>query len=275
MCAKPIVSVCIPSYNSEAFIVPAVESVLHQTFADFEIIIADDKSDDRTVSLIKGIADRRIRLIENDKNLGLCGNMNRVLSFAAGDFVKLLCADDVIYPECLSRQVQVLRDPVNSGSALAVCNRDVINTSNRVLLRRKFPFGPGRVRGEKVIKYCIRSGLNLIGEPVVGLFRREILAKTRMCDPSNPYYVDLCLWAELLRHGDAFIDPEYLAAFRISGNSASARIGARQAMFFRRFVKGLRSDSKYRLTLLDSCLSSFLSFQWCVLRNLFIKFASC
>jgi glycosyltransferase involved in cell wall biosynthesis len=267
---QPIVSVCIPSYNSEEFIATTLESVLSQTFTDFELVIADDKSTDLTVPIIKKFDDPRIKLIENEENLGLGRNWNKVLSCARGEYVKLLGDDDVLYPECLSRQVKVLQDPANAGAVLAICNRNVINARNEIVMRRRFPFGPGLVSGRRLIRNSIRWGSNLIGEPVAGLFRRQELNQSAMCNPSNPYMIDLGLWAELLKLGDAFIDADYLAGFRISRQKTSARIGRRQAAYFRDFVRAMRRDTFYRISLFDVMPGYLLSAQWCLLRNLFI-----
>jgi glycosyltransferase involved in cell wall biosynthesis len=269
MPSQPLVSVCIPSYNSEEFIAATLESVLSQKFVDFEIIIADDKSTDRTVPIIKGFDDPRIRLIENEQNLGLVRNWNKVLSCARGEFVKLLGDDDVLYTECLARQVQALQHPANASAVLAICNRNVINARSEVVMQRKFPFGPGLVSGRKLIRNSIRWGSNLIGEPVVGLFRRRELNQS-VCALSNPYVIDLALWAELLKYGDAFVDPDYLAGFRISRQKTTARIGRRQAAYFRDFVRAMHRDSFYHISFLDMVPAYLLSSQWCFFRNLVI-----
>lgn len=270
MRSQPIVSICIPSYNSEEFIAKTLESVLNQSLTDFEVVIVDDRSTDGTVSIIRRFTDSRIKLIQNEQNLGLAGNWNKVLSCARGDYVKLLGDDDILYPECLSRQVAALGSSANSGAVLAICNRNVINARNEVVMRRRFPFRPGLVNGRKLIRKCVRWGLNLIGEPVVGLFRRRVLNETAMCDASNPYYIDLALWAELLKRGDAYIDPEYLAEFRVSRARTTARIGRRQAAYFRDFVRTMRRDSFYPVNVFDIIPAYLLSAQWCLLRNLFI-----
>jgi len=273
MRSPPLVSICIPSYNSEEFIATTLESLLGQSFTDFEVVISDDKSTDRTISKIKSFNDPRISLIQNEQNLGLGGNWNKVLSYARGEYVKLLGDDDVLYRECLSRQVAALENPVNAGAVLAICNRNVINARNEVVMRRRFPFGPGLVSGRKLIRNSIRWGSNLIGEPVVGLFRRRELSRSAMCDASNPYVIDLALWAKLLKRGDAFIDADYLAAFRISREKTSAKIGRRQAAYFRDFVRAMRRDSFYRVSVFDMMPGYLLSAQWCLLRNLFIHSA--
>jgi len=271
MRSQPLVSICIPTYNGDEFIVRTLESVFNQTFTSFQIIVADNKSTDRTVSIIKGFKDPRVKLIENDQNLGLEGNINKVLSCAEGDYVRLLGDDDVLYPECLSRQVAALEAPANAKAVLAICNRDVINCRDNVVMRRKFPFGPGLVSRRTLIQNAVRWGSNVIGEPVVGLFRRRELNQTANPEPSNPYVADLSLWAKLLKHGDAFVDPAYMAAFRISRQRTSAQIGRRQAAYYRHFIQAMRHDPFYRVSLLDSMLGTLLSAQWCALRNLFIK----
>ena len=118
--SEPLISVCIPCYNNEEFIACTIESVLNQTLNDFELVIVDDKSTDRTVSVVKDYADSRIKLIQNECNLGIGGNWNKALSCAVGKYVKLLCGDDVIYHDCLSRQVDILEHPSNAIQAIKV-----------------------------------------------------------------------------------------------------------------------------------------------------------
>jgi glycosyltransferase involved in cell wall biosynthesis len=248
-----------------------LESLLQQEFTDFEAVVVDDCSTDNTGSIIKTFADPRIRLIENETNLGLGRNWNKALSYARGKYVKLLCGDDILRPECLLRQVEALERAAYSRVVLAICNRTVINTGNKVVLRRRCPLMPGVIKGTSLIRMSVRWGTNLIGEPAVGLFRRAALDQSAKCDLSNPYAIDLNLWAELLKQGDAFVDAEYLASFRISAKAVSARIGLRQAAYFRKFVRKLRNDPFYRISAFDALSGYVLSFQWCLLRNLFIR----
>jgi glycosyltransferase involved in cell wall biosynthesis len=271
---KPLISVCIPCYNGAEFIGRTLESVLAQTFTDFELILTDDNSTDETVSIINGFSDPRIRLIRNEHNLGLGLNWKRVLSQAVGKYVKLLCEDDLLHPECLARQVGVLEHSSNSRVALAVCNRKVINGSDEVILSRRLPFPSGLVSGASLIRKSVRWGTNLIGEPAVGLFRRDAMDPKEACHAANAYLSDLALWAQLLRHGDAFVDEEYLAAFRISRGAATSRIGSGQAASFRNFVRTLHQDSFYRISMFDITAGYMLSLQWCVIRNLFIHLHS-
>ena len=272
MRSEPLISVCIPAYNNEAFIAATVESVLRQTYREFEIILTDDHSTDGTVAAIKRFSDTRIRLIQNETNLGFGGNWNKALGHAQGTYIKLLCADDLVYPDCLRRQVEALEAPGHSGAVLAVCNTDLINASSQVIYSRKLRCPRGLVNGRRLIRRCVRCGTNLIGEPAAGLFRREILNRAGLFDPDNPYLIDLAFWAGLLRQGDAFVDENRLAAFRISADAMSTKLGRQQAASFRRFIRDMSADPFYRVGPADALLGRMLSFQWGILRNLMISF---
>jgi glycosyltransferase involved in cell wall biosynthesis len=272
MGSTPLISVCIPAYNNENFIAQTLASVLNQSCRDFEIIICDDRSTDATVAAITKFTDPRIRLITNESNLGIGANWNKTLALATGKYVKLICGDDVIYPECLARQLEVLENPAHSQVVLAACLSNVIDSNNGIIFRRRSVLNAGQARGTSLISSCVRWGTNLIGEPAVGLFRREVLARSGMFDPSNPYVIDLAFWAEVLKYGDAFIDRSRLAAFRISRGAVSAKVGLRQAAYFRTFVRKIRRDPAYHLSPLDMTLGYLLSLQWCVLRNFLISF---
>ena len=272
MASEPLISVCIPAYNNEAFITATLESVLGQTLRHFEIIITDDHSTDNTVLAIKRFSDPRIRLVQNETNLGLGGNWNKALSCARGIYIKLLCADDLIYPDCLRRQLEALEDPSHSGAVLAVCNTDLINANSQVIYRRRLRCRPGLVNGRQLIRRCVRWGTNLVGEPAAGLFRREVLSRAGLFDSDNPYLIDLAFWAGLLKHGDAFADESRLAAFRISAGAMSTKLGRQQAASFRRFIGDMRADPFHRASTADAALGCLLSFQWWILRNLLISF---
>ena len=271
MSSQPFLSVCIPCYNGAPFIGGTIESVLNQSFKNFELVIADDHSSDETVSIVRLFRDPRIRLVQNEVNLGMGGNWNHVLSLGIGKYVKLLCEDDILRPGCLERQVSILENANNAQVVLTLCNRNVINHRNEVVLKKRRPIASGIVSGRELIRKSVRMGTNLIGEPAVGLFRRDAMRKKELCDPANPYLSDLSLWAELLRAGDAFIDPECLASFRISKQATSARIGLRQATHFRAFATKLRKDAFYRIGVSDLVSAYFLSFPLCLLRNAFLN----
>jgi glycosyltransferase involved in cell wall biosynthesis len=97
----PTFSICIPVYNRERFVRDAIQSVLDQTVQDFEIIVVDDGSTDRTVEAVRSFQDSRIRLVENERNLGITGNCNRCFELVRGRFTGLLYSDDYYRPTML------------------------------------------------------------------------------------------------------------------------------------------------------------------------------
>src|SRR5919198_3077073 len=109
------ISVCIPTCNGAEFVAKAVESVLAQTFTDFELLIVDDNSADTTVDIVRSFTDPRIRVHQNGKRLGIPGNWNRCLSLAQGEYICLFHQDDLMLPENLACKVRVLASDTTVG----------------------------------------------------------------------------------------------------------------------------------------------------------------
>ena len=114
----PKVSVVMCVHNGERYLYEALESVLNQTFEDFEFIIVDDASADNTPAILKEYAaqDGRIRLMRNAHNLGLTRSLNKALRLAKGEYIARQDADDISLPQRLEKQVEFL----NSNSRTAV-----------------------------------------------------------------------------------------------------------------------------------------------------------
>lgn len=111
----PRVSVCIPVYNGAMYIAEAITSVLGQTFGDFELVVADNRSTDGTAEIVRQFRDPRIVYVRNPTNLGLVGNHNRCLELARGEYVNIWHHDDVMFPENLASKVRVLDSHANVG----------------------------------------------------------------------------------------------------------------------------------------------------------------
>ena len=236
MTANKIVSICIPIYNNESYISKTITSVLNQTYQNFEIIISDDASTDSTIEIAKSFNDSRIKIFNNEINSGLTANWNRSIDLAQGDYIKLVCGDDILYPNCLEKQVNVLDNDTNFSIALVTSYSHVINSIDKVIFKRKSIFRPGANVSKKVIKKCIRIGTNLIGEPMVGMIRRGSLSEDIKYDGSNPYMIDLDFWFKLLQKGNLYIIDDYLSAFRVSSGSLSASLNIKQFKLFKDFI---------------------------------------
>ncbi len=118
--APPVVSVLMTAHNREDYIAESIESVLAQTFTDFELIVVDDGSTDGTVEVVtRYLKDPRVRLIRNERNLGDYPNRNHASTFARGEFMKYHDSDDVMYPNCLEIMVRGLRAFPSAAFALS------------------------------------------------------------------------------------------------------------------------------------------------------------
>jgi len=235
--SAPRVSICIPTYKGEQTLGAAIESVLAQTLTDFELVVIDDQSPDGTRELVAGFADVRIRYLRNETNLGPEGNWNRCLVEAKGKYFKLLPHDDVLRKDCLTRQVGVLEADLKEQVALVFCSRTVLGPDSRVLTQRRCPGQQeGRLSAQKLMRTCVRSGTNVIGEPGAVMMRRVLAQRIGRFDASQPYVIDLDYWFRLLAHGDAHYCSEPLASFRVSSSQWSVAIGQAQDKDFMSFV---------------------------------------
>lgn len=104
----PKISVLMTAYNSEKYIRSAIDSIINQTYTDFELLIIDDGSQDRTISIVREYYDSRIRLICNPKNLGVGGARQVGLMHAKGEYIAILDSDDIAYPQRLEIQYHYL-----------------------------------------------------------------------------------------------------------------------------------------------------------------------
>jgi len=130
---QPAVSVCIPLYRKEAFIAETIQSVLDQTFTNFELVVIDNDSPDRSAEIARSFDDPRITVLTNTTNVGPGENFSRVVSASTAPLVKLVCADDLIHPRCLEREVPVLeRDP---SLAIVTCRSNMIDDKGRIVAR--------------------------------------------------------------------------------------------------------------------------------------------
>ena len=268
---KPVtLSVCIPVYNCREHIAQAVDSVLQQTCRDFELIIIDNCSDDGTYERLSEYADPRIKLLRNATNIGACGNWNRVLREFSGRYLKILCADDILYPDCLERQLAVL-EAAADAVMLVASSRDIINEQGIKVFRRHYPGSSGRVAGHEVIRKIVCRGTNIVGEVSSVLIRREAVAKAGEFDGSIPYVIDLDYWVRVLQNGDLFVMSEYLSAYRVSSASWSVAITATQAENFSAFITKINKIYGIALSPVDIFVGRLMARLNSLLRRVFYR----
>jgi glycosyltransferase involved in cell wall biosynthesis len=259
---KVKLSVCIPVYNCEDYVKIAIDSILQQDFKDYELIIVDNQSTDRTVEIIKSYKDKRIKFYQNETNIGMVANWNKALTLVSGEYIKILPADDFLYPGTLRVQYEVLENDKEGRIALVCGRKRIINDKGKTLFTRGFSKSPKQVNGFEAINKTIQSGGNIIGEPGVVMFRKSILEKSGLFDASIYYVMDVCTWFKMLKFGDLYSLPDVICAFRISHASESTKIVDKQRHDVDAFIRKIYADSTYQLSTYSyrkGLFNSFLS----------------
>ena len=215
--SKPRVSIGLPVYNGERFLEEALDSLLAQTCADFELMISDNASTDGTAEICRRYVanDRRVRYFRNATNIGFGRNFNRVFRLMRGGYFKWASADDLCKPELLAHCLELLEKDYTA--VLAYPKTRFIDENGKILEIED----PGWDLQSKVaherLRYVIRAGHWV--NPLYGLIRASALSKTRLM-PSYPGG-DYHLLAELSLQGKFVELPEYLFFRRVHPGASS------------------------------------------------------
>ena len=209
----PLVSVCIPTYNYARFLGRAIDSVLAQTWREFELIVCDNASTDGTPAVIASFDDDRIRSYRNERNLGLFGNFSRCLELAQGDLVKFVCSDDWLDPRYLERAVPVMRG--HPGVTLLTTAGYVVDEDGRTFGVASAELGDGPVVPATQAIRAQARWLNLIGMPTSTLIRRDAVEAAEGFDQRFAPASDVHLWLKLLARGDLGWIPDPLCSLRV------------------------------------------------------------
>jgi GT2 family glycosyltransferase len=222
---RPKVSVGLPVYNRERFVAESLDSILEQTFKDFELIISDNASTDRTAEICRAYAarDSRIRYCRNDTNLGAANNYNRVFELSSGEYFKWLASDDVCAPSFLDRCLEALdREPtaVLSYPRARCINEygEVVHNYEGIIEEIGWPVSPVDRFRRLVDGFVHDSGVSA-APYVFGLIRSDALRQTRLI--GNYISSDLNLLAELALLGTFVVVPEHLSFIRSHPESSS------------------------------------------------------
>ncbi|RLV48615.1 glycosyltransferase [Nocardioides mangrovicus] len=240
--AGPRASVVVPVYQAERHVEETLRSVLAQTYADLEVVVLDNACTDATPHILARYADDpRLRVVRNATVLPLAENWNAAVSLATGDLVKVVCADDLVHPDIVARQVAAFEaDP---GLALVSCRRHIVSEDTRVIASDRGLMGlTGRHSGRETVRRVVRNGGNPIGEPGCVMFRRVDFDSTGGFDASLVFPMDIDMWVRLLKFGDFHGLPDSLAAFRAGTGSISAGVTAAMYADQRRLTDRLGSD---------------------------------
>lgn len=206
----PVVSLCVPTYGRARFIGRTIESVLAQTFTDYELVVVNDNSPDDTDAVVARYDDPRLRYVKNARNLGVPENYNFTLGLGKGEFVVLLEDHDLLDPRYLEAVVDRMRSHPSAGFCSTAI--EVIDESDRVTERYVHGFPPV-TPGHDMLRYLLRR--TDCPFTLTTFIRKSAIAGLEpWFDVRYWWYADLYLWWRLLSRFDFCYVNDPLLKFR-------------------------------------------------------------
>jgi glycosyltransferase involved in cell wall biosynthesis len=204
-----VLSVILPVYNAEAYILSSINSILQQSYSEFELIVIDDASTDNTVHIIESLHDERIKLIKKPVNTGYTDSLNMALECAAGKFIARMDADDTAHPNRLAKQVEYMEsntDCVLCGSFVKLIPENNIHT---------YP-----VQHDEILEQLFFS--NAFAHPSV-IIRKSVLDRNKLrYDKTFEPTEDYELWSRLAVLGKVHNLNQTYLNYRVHNNQISS-----------------------------------------------------
>lgn len=216
----PTVSVLMPVYNGEKYLKPALKSLFNQTLKNFELIVINDGSTDKTSDILNSIKDKRLKIVNNGLNLGVAKSLNIGLGQANGKYIARCDADDICLPARLQKQVNFLNQ--NKLYALVGSKCELIDSQERILDEKLIKNG---VNDSVITDRQIRKQL-LIRNPIIHptvLMRKQLLLKVGNYRPIFNGAEDYDLWFRLSKIGKLYNLKEQLLRKRIHKQTVTSR----------------------------------------------------
>lgn len=197
---KDLVSIVMPSYNTASYIEKSVQSVINQTYTNWELIIVDDCSTDNTDEVLSKIHDERIRYFKNDKNSGAAVSRNKALREARGQWVAFLDSDDLWMPEKLEEQISFMK---KNNYVFSYTNYEEIdNEGNKTGVKVT---GPRKITKTGMFNYCWPGCLTVMFDASkIGLVQIRDIKKNN----------DYAMWLKICRKADCYLLDECLGLYR-------------------------------------------------------------
>lgn len=205
---KPLVSVVMPVYNAERYLARAIESILSQTFKDFELLIVNDASTDNSSVIIKKYAkkDPRIRVVNNQKNLRIAMSLNKAVYLSEADIIARMDADDISHPRRLELQYNLIKR--NPKIGVVGANMVVIDKNGKQISKREYP-----VTSKELKKVVFRY--SPFAHPVV-VFRKIIFEEFEGYDKKMVPCEDIDLWFKIGSKYEFATVPKFLLWYTLN-----------------------------------------------------------
>lgn len=202
-----LVSIIMPSYNTAKYISDSIESVLNQTYDNWELIIVDDCSTDNTDSVVSKFNDNRIRYLKNEKNLGAAVSRNRALREATGKWIAFLDSDDLWTYDKLEKQIKFMFE---NNYHFSYTNYEEISEDSTYL--NVVVTGPRRITKIGMFNYCWPGCLTVMYDAdYIGLIQIEDIKKNN----------DYAMWLKVCKKADCWLLDDCLAKYRRRSGSIS------------------------------------------------------
>ncbi|NER48247.1 MAG: glycosyltransferase [Symploca sp. SIO1B1] len=274
----PLISVIIPAYNAEKTILETIESIFQQTFADFEIIVINDGSQDSTLELLSGVTDPRLQVF-SFPNAGLSASRNRGVARAKGEYISFIDADDLWTPDKLELQLQALQ--TNPEAAVAYSWTDCIDEAGKFLRSGSHMSVSGDVYAQLLLVNFLESGSNV-------LIRQQALREIGDSDESLAAGQDRELFLRLAAKYHFVAVPQTQILYRVSAQAISANVakaGTSRLQVIKQAFSQAPESLQYlkKISLANSCkyhtfralegpvaqcqARAAAKFLWCALKN--------
>jgi len=225
---KPLVSVVVPVFNGMPHLPNLTKSLLAQTYPNLDIVFSEGGSNDGSREYLETLQDERIRLVYAPANSGAAGNWTFASEQARGEFTKLICQDDLLFPEAIEQQVgDLLAHP---SAVMGTATRDIVDANGRTVFNNRGLSGTKgtTIPGSDLLRACYLQGTNVIGEPLAVLFRTDVLKANLPWLDDNPLMLDMSMYTKVAPLGDVVTRRTSVGAFRVSSGSWSTRLAGAQ-----------------------------------------------
>jgi len=225
----PLVSVLIPTFNRAHYFRYALDSVLRQTYANIEIVITDNSTNDETYNIVQPFLQDypSIKYYRNPENIGPVLNFIKAYELSSGEYINFLMDDDMFHPNKIEKMMPYFINDLNKEISLVTSHRSFVDQNGNLIpdtIYNKQRFHTVAVLNGKQAGDPIISEFNWIGVPSTTLFRREALpAKEEFGTFSGRMYrcgVDCAAWLTLLQKGKMVYIPEVLSYIRLHSGGA-------------------------------------------------------
>lgn len=248
---NPKISVVISVRNQEKYLIKAVQSILNQSYTNFELLIVDDASKDNSGNILKSIKDPRVKIITNSKHIGLTKSLNLAINKSTGEYIARMDADDISYPERLKTEMAFLEK--HPEIALVGSWVELINEAGKRLSLKRLPCTSLEIKN-KLIK------ANQFYHPTL-LIRKEVLLKYGLYDEKFEYSQDYELILRIASHCQVANIPESLLMYRVNSKGAISYEKVKQQAYFALLarLKALK-DYRYPITDIKHLIRPIISF---------------